>query len=364
MRRFASATTATVTLFALCLASAAPAGATAPGKNGRIAFRRWLDAAHTRAAIFTMSPNGTHVQQLTHPPRRIVTDCVDWSPTGRWLAYCRSSYPDFQAEMPPEAVPFHIFRMRPNGTHRKDLSTDVCDPETCAGDLLPSWSPDGDRIAFSRIYQPTAPGFPSVGISVMNADGSQYQQITEASIDHEDVGPNWSPDGNRLVFVRYVEGGCGCPQADLHAIFIARVDPLRVRRLTAWRLNGSLNPDWSPDGRWILFATVDPAPRGRNLWLVHPNGNGLRRITRDPDDIFSYGKSTFSPDGTMIITSRSPGVGDAGNADVYVMNLDGTHFRNLTRSVKWDSAPDWGPSKDMGGGLVGAVSRESLLPEP
>jgi TolB protein len=341
MKRLAAVVLTGALGFATLGASAA--SATSPGENGRIAFRRWMNAERTRPAIFTMRPNGTHAQQVTHPPKGIFTDCVDWSPTGRWLAYCRSSYADFQAEMPAESIPFHIFRMRPNGSDREDLSEGVCDPSTCAGDLLPSWSPDEQQIAFSRIYQPTAPGFPSVGISVMNLDGSRYQQITEPNINHEDVGPTWSPDGNHLVFVRYMEGGCECPRADLHAIYIARVDPLRVRRLTRWRLNGSLNPDWSPDGRWILFATVDPAPHGRNLWLIHPNGRGLHRIISNPDDRFSFGKSTFSPDGTRIVTSRSPGFGKAGNTDVYIMNIDGSHLRNLTHSVKWDSAPDWGP---------------------
>ena len=41
------------------LLTAVPARATFPGKNGRIAFRRYLNDAHTRAAIFTINPDGT-----------------------------------------------------------------------------------------------------------------------------------------------------------------------------------------------------------------------------------------------------------------------------------------------------------------
>lgn len=49
--------------------------------------------------------------------------------------------------------------------------------------------------------------------------------------------------------------------------------------------------------------------------------------------------SSFSPDGTMIVTSGSPGVGDPGNADVDVMNVDGSGLVNVTESVRWDSGP-------------------------
>jgi Tol biopolymer transport system component len=43
------------------------------------------------------------------------------------------------------------------------------------------------------------------------------------------------------------------------------------------------------------------------------------------------------------VNSHSPGVGAAGNADVYVMRLNGSHLRNLTASGTFESAPDWGP---------------------
>jgi Tol biopolymer transport system component len=45
----------------------------------------------------------------------------------------------------------------------------------------------------------------------------------------------------------------------------------------------------------------------------------------------------------MIVAGRTPGVGDAGNADVYVMNVDGSSVVNITETPKWDSLADWGP---------------------
>jgi hypothetical protein len=42
------------------------AHATAPGEDGSIAFRRYLDAAHRRGEIFTINPNGAGVRRVTH----------------------------------------------------------------------------------------------------------------------------------------------------------------------------------------------------------------------------------------------------------------------------------------------------------
>ena len=93
--------------------------------------------------------------------------------------------------------------------------------------------------------------------------------------------------------------------------------------------------------RLVAKRTLDPVHfREHNLWRMHPDGTGLRRITENPDDEFTWSSSSFSPDGRKIVTSRSPGVGAAGNFDVYVMNLDGSGLQNVTQSARWDSGPD------------------------
>ena len=53
----------------------------------------------------------------------------------------------------------------------------------------PTWSPDGTKIAFATNR---------TGISVVNADGTGYTEVTHA----DDVFPEWSPDGSRIAFAR------------------------------------------------------------------------------------------------------------------------------------------------------------------
>jgi TolB protein len=153
----------------------------------------------------------------------------------------------------------------------------------------------------------------------------------------------WSPDGTRLAFSRTT------PTGGL-AIFTVRLDGTHLRRITPWSLRAGQQPDWSPDGQGILFEShqgdqdvVD------NVFLVHPDGTGLHRITTSPLHIHQWGSSSFSPDGKMITVAHNPGVGAAGNADVWVMNLDGSDLRNVTRSIIFDSAPDWGSRPTLRG---------------
>lgn len=111
------------------------------------------------------------------------------------------------------------------------------------------------------------------------------------------------------------------------------------------RLNPDDNPDWSPDGKWILFHSHGDDGKQNNLFLVHPNGADLHRITHTHGGTYHWLSSSFSPDGTMITVSRAPGVGKAGRADVYVMNVDGTGLFDVTSSGSWESNNDWGPTR-------------------
>ena len=103
-------------LAALCLVSAlamaAPASATTPGKNGRIAFKGYLDADNSTGAIFTVWPDGSRARQITFPAVGTVDDQPDWSPDGSLIAF-RRCVPDTVCA---------IYTVRPNGTHLRRLS--------------------------------------------------------------------------------------------------------------------------------------------------------------------------------------------------------------------------------------------------
>ena len=83
-------------------------------------------------------------------------------------------------------------------------------------------------------------------------------------------------------------------------------------------------------------------PQQDNLYLVHPNGTGLHKITASPAHVHQWGSYSFSPDGTKITVSHNLGLGT--NPDIVVINLDGSGLRVVRKTPDvFESTPDWGP---------------------
>jgi TolB protein len=115
------------------------------------------------------------------------------------------------------------------------------------------------------------------------------------------------------------------------------------------RLRAGDTPDRAPDGSRILFHSNNrPKKDGvsGNLYTIRPDGSGLRQLTFADDGVTQHLGSSYSPDGTMITFARRPATGgsDLNTADVFTMWVDGTHVTHVTRTKKYDSFPDWGPS--------------------
>jgi Tol biopolymer transport system component len=333
MKRFTIIVSA-ITLASFVLLIAAPAVATTRGKNGRIAFRRYLNDDHTYGAIFSVNPDGSGERQMTHPRRDFVDTEPDWSPNGRWLVYAAN----------PENDEDHarILKIRANGRHRTSLDQTCTD--NCQSDSYPAWSPNGRMIAFERLFSPSDPNDFNglIAIYIMRADGTDAVRVTrlgETADDpnrFRDHAPTWSPGGDRLAFARY------SISRRSSALFTVALDGTKERRITPWRLDGA-QPDWSPDGHWIVFRTQERSERDGDIFLVHPSGEGLHRAVGGRGKWLSC---SFSPKGNKIQAGHFPGSGEDGAADVYVFDLDGSHLRNVTDSGTWESASDWGPRPD------------------
>lgn len=323
---------------------AAPAEATFPGENGDIAFRRFLNLEQTWGAIFTIHPNGLGERQITRPLPGFVDRNPDVAPDGQRIVFEREG-----VECGRDCFYDEVFVVNADGSQLTQLTHnrpgEICGlGGFCSGS--PAWSPDGERIAFTRASGPVVGDLiENLGIYVMNADGSGVHQITqkEEPALGEDSDPQWSPDGRTIVFQRFNVRG-SLPE---DGVALWTVNPINERehRVTPWDLRAGDTPDWSPDGRRILFHSnvAGPSTVSANLYTIRPNGTGLEQLTFAQDGDPQYLGSSYSPDGTMITFGRRPATGGT-NADVFVMRVDGTHIRHVTRTVLYDSYPDWGPA--------------------
>jgi TolB protein len=326
---------------------ALPAQATFPGDNGRIAFRRFLNFDRTWGAVFTANPDGSHEFQVTHPPEGYVDRNPDVSPDGRRITFQRESVLD---DVP---CADDIYVVNTDGSHLTrltgaDTPDAECPPDVGWGDAAPAWSPDGREIAFYRGSGPIVDDLVQrQAIYVMNADGSHIRLVTQKFLaTGEDSDPQWSPDGSTLVFQR--RNVRSAQPADGVAIWTIRLDTGRERRVTPYDLNAGDTPDWSPDGRRILFhdnldmVKPDISP---NLFTIRPDGTGLKQLTFATGGVIQHLGSSYSPDGKWITFARKPATGGTqlNTADVFIMRVDGTDERPVTRTDLYDSYPDWGP---------------------
>ena len=129
-------------------------------------------------------------------------------------------------------------------------------------DALPSYSPDGTKIAFSSYRSG------SLEIWMADADGSSPVQLT--SLGQYSVVPEWSPDGKQIVFQSSGETG--------NHLYVVGAEGGGLRRL-AEDPDDAMQPSWSSDGRWIYF--MSDRSGAHQIWRVPPQGGQAVQVTRD-----------------------------------------------------------------------------------
>ena len=340
--------------------------------NGQIAFRRWFDPDHTKAALFAMNPDGSHVRQITHPPKGWFDDNPAWSPDGQRVAFHREKPSDYISRI--TVLNFQTGDTR-EVTHcgpDQGWSKEHPRPSSgryCEGDTEAAFSPDGKSIAFKRTICPCDESSIVQGIFIVGLDGSDPHQVTNVDPKlpeaYSDFGSAFSPDGKTLVFDREQRKKApklvqlGDEEPYYHAVFVQSLDspgsPEDAHQITPWKMNCQDHPEFSPDGELVLFRCLPEGEGGpSNLYWVHPDGTGLHPLTDEDADTQYLGSSfssSFSEGKGWIAVGRTAGYGEEGNADVFRVRIEDGEIVssvNLTKSESWDSNPSWGTHPPVG----------------
>jgi Tol biopolymer transport system component len=209
-----------------------------------------------------------------------------------------------------------LITIAPDGSARARLTTTPFN-----NDVDPNWSRDGRKIVYS-----SASGFGNGSIVTINSDGTGRTVLNRQAL----LGfPSFSPDGSRILF-------SGTNRTDL-ASFEQLIDTITMQVMNAdgtgvrpipieGRMTGA--PVWSPQGSLLAFNIVKD--NQADVYTIRLDGTGLTKLTSGMD---SESSATWSPDGRLLAYVVSgPGLGPQG---INVMNADGSDSTRIVTVNGW-----------------------------
>lgn len=177
----------------------------------------------------------------------------------------------------------------------------------------PKFSRDGKWIVFESQRERNQ------DIYALNLETQELQRLT--THPGEDSYPDWSPNGERIVFSSNREG---IPDFDIYTMTVNR------EQLTNLTKSGmvELNPVWSPNGEQIAFTRV---MRDNSITIYAMDTNGKNEVLL-ADLPFSNFSPTWSPLGKKLAFVNYPERGN-GNFKICVVDPDGKHLRVLSEKL-------------------------------
>lgn len=199
--------------------------------------------------IYVVNVDGSDLVRLTNEAAGDLSP--RWSPDGKLIAFSRVGA---------------IFVMDSDGANVRRVTEPQ--PEATAapceaGGFLGGWSPDGKQLTFYAASATRGLG----QVCTVDLDGSNLTVVASEPPGYH-VEPTWSPDGEWIAY-RSIRG-------ENHEIYIVKPDGTSETNLTNDPAT-DLEPDWSPDGEWIVFGSDRGG--NFDLYMMKPDGSDVARLT-------------------------------------------------------------------------------------
>ncbi len=251
----------------------------------------FLASVEGRAQIFVLPMSGGEARQVTSSPTGVQT--YSWRPDGRGFAYAALDEPAkqegenrfnrafeiqhnsfLQLEAP---VPSHLWIVPlDTGTARRVTSGSWSLPITYAPGAPPpppSWSPDGRTIAIERRPNAYSGDFDQNTIHVVDVESGRMRPLTSRT--HHEAQPQFSPDGNRILYW-YPKGG---ETRNNNEVVVATASGGEGRSATAMLDRHILTASWMRDSQSVLLGASDGTKTG--VW-VQPIDGAARKLDFGP----------------------------------------------------------------------------------
>ena len=270
--------------------------------------------------IYTIDSDGTNLTRLTF--NEAIDAAPTWSPNGQQIAF--TSYRDGERHA-------EIYVMDADGQNQRRLTHHP------GVDGQPDWSPDGLQIAFASTRN--ADANQRLNIFVMDTDGGNVRQVTHMGFASS---PYWSPDGKRILFEAVTDSG--------REVYMIDADGRNL-----WKVS-SPNPraemfahGWSPDGKKILYKEViDPTVNDVTLIIatLNPTRPEVIHFDRVPLPKIPISGGVWGADGKSILITSRPADGPLNlDWNIYRFRLTDRKLIQLTHHIRRDSLPrEWNPS--------------------
>jgi eukaryotic-like serine/threonine-protein kinase len=197
---------------------------------------------------------------------------------------------------------------------------------------FPAWSPDGDRLAFSRESGKTR------RIFVKDLRSGEEAPVTRGDCD--DIQPDWTADGRGIFFARARAAGRKLEPTDVFGAYegadVWTVDLSTGRESRV--LENAANPSCSSDGRRIAFDAAWAGPR--RIWIADDRGRNPEQATSDASEAVVHVRPRWSPDGRCLVFQNV----ERTKFDIRAVDLASKRLSWVTNDHIQDICPVWSPS--------------------
>ncbi len=164
-------------------------------------------------------------------------------------------------------------------------------------------------------------------LCMVNRDGSGLIQLTD--MEASNYYPVFTPDGVSLLFSSNRHGAF-----DLYLLLFSEKQLFQITE----NVGNVVSPDYSPDGRRIVFANrAGDGPT--SIWMVNADGLNPRLVYTGTGDIVA---TAWSPDGERIAYAMSMGIPQ--EYEIFTMDTDGRNHVRISQGLQGiGGSVDWSP---------------------